>query len=404
MKTRPAEDVLRIIELPVLPMQKTSLWLARFIALGLSVALALVAIEILVRATGRDRPQLWRPDPKLGWRHVPDARMHWTDEGDGHVTINSLGFRDVERRLTKNADVIRIAVLGDSTTEAVQVDIEQTFCQLLEQRLRQRGVRSEVMNFGVSGYGPLQSYLLYTEDVRRFAPDLVLLATFTDNDVADVRRSLASSQRGAPFLKDAAAEGEFDIDYSAAVSATESYGREPVHTIRRVSALYRMLSAGRQASLGRSASQAGLEATQQVPRRFLLYEEPLGAEWEHAWRTFERVVTRLADTVAQDDVRFAIVSMPAGQVVYPDVWAQLVKEYPAMSTRRWDVLSAEHRLRAIAAAHHIELIEPLDAFVRETSGPPLFFDRIGHLTPRGHEVMARALEAALTERELLTDR
>lgn len=381
---------------------KKPLWLAKLAVLALSSVVAILVIELFVRVAGRDHPLLWEPDAQLGWRHIPNAQLHWTEEGDGHVRINSLGSRDAERSISKEPGVFRIAVFGDSTTEAVQVDLEQTFTQLLEQRFHQRGLRIEVLNFGVSGYGPLQQYLLYSEHVRAFKPDLVLAAVFLDNDVADGDRRLAAGQRGAPFLKPAAA-GDFEIDYSSAVSSFQNYHRQPLYTIRRLSAIYRMVSAGRQKRLGGSEAEAGLQASGQVPKRFLLYQDPLPHEWQEAWATFERIITRFAEAVARDGARFAVVSMPAGQVVHPDVWEQLVTDYPAMSSRKWDLRSAEHRLRQIADRHHLALITPLDAFVSAASGAPLFFQGIGHLTPRGHELLAQTLDAALAEHDLVSD-
>src|SRR5262249_50026530 len=98
---------------------------------------------------------------------------------------------------------------------------------------------------------------------------------------------------------------------------------------------------------------------------------------------------------------FAVVSIPAGQVVYPEVWKHLMSEYPAMAARQWDLLSAEKRLRLLADRHQIPLVAPLDRFVQGSSADSLFFHQIGHLTPRGHEMMAAAIDAALTERGLV---
>jgi lysophospholipase L1-like esterase len=380
----------------------TRLWLARLMVLAISLLLGLVAIEALVRMTGRDRPLLWQPDPQLGWRHIPHAQLRWQEEGDGWVKINSLGFRDVERTVQKAPGTLRIAVFGDSTTEAVQVNLDQTFCQLLERKLRERGVRAEVMNFGVSGYGPLQSFLLYSHRVREFTPDVVLHAVFLDNDVADGDRRLAAGQRGAPFLKNPTG-GESEIDYSAAAASADSYAREPVHTLRNISAVYRLMSAARARRTNAAAVGAATADAGHVPRRFLLYEDPLEGEWEDAWRTFERIVVRFSEAAKHDGARYVLLSVPAGQVVHPEVWQKLLQQYPAMSSRKWDVLSAEKRLQMLSEEHRIPLIAPLPTFVGAGEGEPLFFAQIGHLTPRGHQVMAALLERAIDEQQLLSE-
>src|SRR5262245_27338096 len=77
---------------------------------------------------------------KVGWYYV---------EGEAYAKINSLGYRDVEHTTAKPARVFRIAVLGDSFTEARQVDIAATFWKRLETRLQNRpelgGRRIEVL-------------------------------------------------------------------------------------------------------------------------------------------------------------------------------------------------------------------------------------------------------------------
>ena len=137
--------------------RKKPSWLAKLAVCAISTVVGILAIELFIRVAGHDRPLFWEPDAQLGWRHIPNAQLHWTEEGDGHVRIDSLGARDAERSIRKETGVFRIAVFGDSTTEAVQVDLEQEFTRLLEQRFHQRGLQIEVLSFGVIGYGPLSS-------------------------------------------------------------------------------------------------------------------------------------------------------------------------------------------------------------------------------------------------------
>src|SRR5262245_37917463 len=200
-----------------MPTPKRTLLIFKFVTLGVSLLLAFLCIEILVRVSGNDRPLAWRPDPQRGWRQIPGAKLRWTEEGDGLVEINALGLRDRERTIAKKPGTYRIAVFGDSMTEAVQVNLEQTYTQLLEKRLRDHGWNVEVINFGVSGYSPLQGYLTFEIAGKAFQPDLVLHAVFTDNDIADCVRSLAAGQVGAPFVVDDESS-VLDIDYSGAIA------------------------------------------------------------------------------------------------------------------------------------------------------------------------------------------
>src|SRR5690349_15567970 len=116
-------------------MSNRSRIVARLAAVCVSLLIAFIAVEGIARVTGVDLPLVWRPHPRMGWWHIPGAKMEWTEEGHGHVQINSLGMRDVERSVAKPPKVFRIGIFGDSMTEGVQVDLEQTYARLLEGRL-----------------------------------------------------------------------------------------------------------------------------------------------------------------------------------------------------------------------------------------------------------------------------
>lgn len=367
--------------------------------LAAAVVVALGLVDVMVRATGNDRPLVWQPHPELGWWHIPHAEMHWLDEGDGRVRINGQGLRDVERSVDKAAGVMRIAIFGDSMTEGVQVNLDQTFSQLLEQNLRARGLQVEVLNFGVNGYSPLQSFLLYQRVGRTYRPDLVLHAVFLDNDVADGSQKLATGQAGAPFP--VPSDDGLVVDFSLADASSRDYRQEPIFSLRRWSATYRWLSFMRWNRTNRRAAQDAASAEGDVPRRYLLYEPSAPAEWSTAWSTLETILTEFSQEVQADGAPFAVVSVPAGQVVNRDAWARVVEDFPAMASRQWDLLGPEQRLGELASRRGLTLLAPLEAFQQATGSEPLFFGNVGHLTPAGHRVMAATLEQLLATHGLI---
>ena len=159
--------------------------------------------EILLRVIGFHDPFFYRYNQYAGVALNPGARGWYTREGRAEVQINSAGFRDREYTLEKPADVFRIAILGDSYAEALQVPIEQTFWTLLEQYLNERECffkkRVEVLNFGVSGYGTTQELLILRHYVKPYAPDLVVIAMCTGNDVRNNSKTL-ESRAARPFF------------------------------------------------------------------------------------------------------------------------------------------------------------------------------------------------------------
>jgi hypothetical protein len=361
--------------------------------LCVSFAVALLSIELALRLFGSDQALVSAPHPTLGWWHIPGATRLWTEEGHGLVHINSLGMRDVERQRSKPSGVFRVAVFGDSMTEAIQVNVDQTFCQLLEQRLRARGRRIEVLNFGVNGYSPLQELLLYEHVGRDFEPDVVLHAIFLDNDVADLHPALASGQRGAPFLV-SSLHGDQRVDYTAAEASFRAYHRQPIATARAYLATYRLLSAARWRGVGRQAT-GGASAAEGIPRRYDLYREAPNMKWGEAWDRLEQVVRDFSQRTRNAEADYVVVSVPAGQLVYPDAWASIQAQYPAMRAEQWNLEAPRARLKALASKYQVPVLDVHEAFLQNRASEPLFFGRVGHLTPAGHRTMASALEAAI---------
>ncbi len=125
------------------------------------------------------------PDRVVGWKEVPGLKWTWAgfywyaDEYSVQIETNAHGFRDAPREFSKPPGILRVAVLGDSYVEALQVPFEKTSAQLLEKRLNARlapeGSQFEVLNFGISGYGLGQEFLAWEQYARRFAPDYVFV-------------------------------------------------------------------------------------------------------------------------------------------------------------------------------------------------------------------------------------
>lgn len=153
------------------------------------------------------QPQFLSIDPIVGHRHRPNVVGYYTREGFAQVSINKHGFRDEEVSL-ENDHALRIAVLGDSYTEAFQVPLDKTFHGLLEEAYDES---VEVLNFGVSGYGTAQELLAYREYVRSFEPDVVILAFNPGNDIKDNSRELAGGYPRPYYYLD---DGQLVLDDS----------------------------------------------------------------------------------------------------------------------------------------------------------------------------------------------
>lgn len=104
------------------------------------------------------------------------------------VEINGYGLRDHEYPLDPEAGVLRIAVVGDSNTFGLGVDMEDTYVKRLEVLLaRMRGRKIEVMNFGAAGMGTGDEFELIKKKVLAYKPDIILLQ-MDPNDTESVEQ------------------------------------------------------------------------------------------------------------------------------------------------------------------------------------------------------------------------
>ncbi len=118
-------------------------------------------------------------------------------------TTNQWGMRDREYSLHKPPGTFRIAVLGSSHTKGSGVENDQTWENLLEDRLAREApgdLHYELLNFSAGGYGPLSKLAIFPDRVLRFEPDAVLLEgidglTWIVNEIANA----ASKNIEIPF-------------------------------------------------------------------------------------------------------------------------------------------------------------------------------------------------------------
>ena len=130
-----------------------------------------------------DDMRIYAPLPNTrGWMVHPDTRR-------GHpFHTNNLGLW--QHRNFTDADILSattVGVFGDSFVRYGTLDAPHAFTEPLDYLLNLDGDFA-VLNFGVGGYGPAQSYFHYRSFPRRQALDYVLFAYYGGNDLIELAR------------------------------------------------------------------------------------------------------------------------------------------------------------------------------------------------------------------------
>lgn len=209
--------------------------------------LAICLLESFFNFAGIGQQEFFEPDPVLGARHIPSKQVTWRMEGLSRDSFNSFGMRDYERTLAKPEGTTRIAILGDSAAEGLQVPLTDTFPIVLEKMLNQEartsGKRFEVLNFGCAGYSQAQEVLQYETLAAKFSPDIVVLF-YNHKDAAEsvVDNTMRSISDPKPYCY-LSPQGELKIDNSIMEARADELKPSPVFDwLRRNSRIYGVIN------------------------------------------------------------------------------------------------------------------------------------------------------------------
>ncbi|MDX1963574.1 MAG: hypothetical protein SFX18_10500 [Pirellulales bacterium] len=301
-------------------------WRGKLLALGLGLVVALLLAEICLRIGGFSAPIFYAPHSVYGTALRPNVAGWYRLEGVAWNAINSAGFRDLERTVAKPPGTLRIAVLGDSFTAAHQVPLDQTYCQLLENKLSAAlptGQQVQVLNFGVNGYGLAQQTLVWREVVRQYQPDVVLLAMFLGNDISDNSPEIDPRER--PYFTLAGDVLTLDNRflkspyYLSHTRGWKSWLPSLLDTTRlgqlcylpRSLALVNYYLKREEQSTTQSATEAGLYDG--------VYRDPgHDPRWQQAWRITELGLRELNREVQSTGAKFMVVTLSTSLQASPD--------------------------------------------------------------------------------------
>ncbi len=101
----------------------------------------------------------------------------------GSVDVNSYGMVDYEYSILKPKDTMRIVVVGDSITEGMGVNFNDTYAKVLEKKLNEDGIKTEVLNFGISRYSTIQEIQVLKRKALLFEPDIIVLGYFLNDPI-----------------------------------------------------------------------------------------------------------------------------------------------------------------------------------------------------------------------------
>jgi len=344
-------------------------------------------------------------DRDLGWKLKPGVSGEWKGEGASFVRVNSDGLRDREHTKAKPPNTLRIAVLGDSFTEAIHVPVEQTFWSKLERKLGNceavKGRKNvEVINFGVQGYGTAQELIMLRKKVWDYNPDIVILAFFIGNDVINNSPQLEYDLYRPFFVYDAS--GKLVQDMSFRDLAPIDRNERAVSFVDRLPSFLvnnsRILQVIKKVDLDIKKRQLSADFTALSTQNL---NPPQDAAWKEAWRVTEGLILTMRNEVVQKKADFLVVTI--GEPIQVDRDPAKRKKFMQENNIQ-DLFYPDRRLEKLGAREGFRVLNLSEQFQGYTEKYQVcahgFENSVpcgGHWNELGHRLTSILIERNLCE-------
>jgi len=385
-----------------------------YILVMMGVLAALIMTEAGARILGypfeRGQVDMYQCNRLVGWRGTANLVTSINTEGYQHQVIrNSQGMHDNEHSLKKEENVFRILMLGDSFTEAQEVDEKQTSHQILEDTLNTSApvdTKFEVISAGIAAWGPAQELMYFRSEGYMYNPDLVLALWVPANDLLDILPDYRLTHAGincyAPYF--AICDEQFDsrVWFSAP-------GVSPIW--ERCSESKKMLASGLNYLYFNSRLYQHLEPLFMKNSHRIEYSHPF-APWfdryktdevlNYAYQLTDQIYAQLAKEASENGTKIVLVIVPPKQAIYADVQSDFYQQLPP----DWQDINStlpNQTFTELMTAREIPVLDLHPHFVERIrqNGEPLYWQVNSHWNVTGNRVVGEVIASWLIERGLV---
>ena len=345
---------------------------------------SLLLCELVLRLSGISYPVLDWTDPVRGVAYIPGAKSAPRSDGGRTIEISSDGRRGPETTVRRAPGTYRVALLGDSFIAAYEVRFEATAGEVIARNLTARlGRPVQVLNYGHGGYGTTQELLTLQHEVWKYAPDLVLLAFTTGNDVSDNYRPLKRSDY-IPYYVYQGDRLVLDTSFlqSRGYRSRAFWTRELLGVVQH-SRLAQLINRTRRLERKdeRQERNAGEDPRDEVGLRDEVHLPPSSPEWKEAWKVTEGVLRLVRDECRKHGTPFGIVTLTRGIQVAP---SKEKKEQFLRQLGAHDMYYPERRIAELGKREGIPVLNLAPIMARQAEERQVYFHSHGDWMGVGH--------------------
>lgn len=339
----------------------------------------------------------------------PFGRVYWTREGWGNSIRNSRGWYYPE---FKTDAAHKIALIGDSFVEAVEINRYENFGVLLEKKIRADGQDTAVLAFGNHGTSPAYHMEVLDYVSRHFAPEEAVLFIYIGNDISENSPALnqippgqfiyydldpqdglvlnpASSEIRERFIRNLEFSHRPFLQTAWMTFSSHLMTLQTIDSLRDSIALRRAqktkFNNSADDEIAKSIRKLGLN-----PEVFRATPDP---EAERAMSVLLKTIAACKMICDRRQIRLKVVTIPAFPPLFYETqkgsdWTRRIGDY--------DFQKPEQRIADFAASNGVPVLE-LGKFMKDKrlaveEIQKLYFNGgCGHFTPAGHRFCADAV-------------
>lgn len=328
-----------------------------------------------------------------------------------HIQTNATGFVGRDFPTEKPDKTLRVAVFGDSFTEAMQVDIEKNFASLIEKKMNEYMDKTptteeyetvEVHNFGVGGTGTADAIMYYERYARAYDPDVVVLNFYSGNDSDDNSKYFSYREQLQTMNRDewknipqqGAAELLSFVGFKDTVFRSSAIVRLADRAIRGNTWLYNLAV---KADIYRPPVVGRTDTT--IPPLHFYYRPELEPSYQQAIDFSLELIREFAELVKEDKKQFVFVYIPEGNMVHAGRIEQLSKEYTEQGMNDFVPTSIHSKIipAITTSTKDIEIVDFTAEMTHRINDKKemMYLGDTGHFTEAGHDVVGNTLTSIL---------
>jgi lysophospholipase L1-like esterase len=397
--------------------------MGNLLLLGCAILMSLSAGELFVRRYYPIGETIFQLDQRYLHRLRPNSRQisRLSAVNGGNkvlVTINGEGRRGDLVSMSRP----RVLVYGDSFIASNVTPINQTFVWQLERKLKRTFASGpQVVNCGVSGYGPDQESLVLEDEIDHLKPQLVIVAIYVGNDFGDLLRDKIYKLDDKMQLKD----NHYTIDPSlvSLFATSEQFPR--LYSVRLLQKAWARLTHGEDPTLNKYILPRSLSSKDYLEEWLLesreeyeeyivkgdnsvrnLFEDHYDADVsltpdsessQYKRILMDRVIEKIQQITAARSVPLMLVIIPSPfDVVDHYVVSVDAAKYPGY--RRSELTDI---IEGIARKHQLPYVNLFAPFREHGAGSLYYVVDNDHWNPEGQQLAASLVGDYITQQHLL---